>query len=61
MMTAVAKDDPSHGAVCADDGDPRYFDKSDPGAHERQVLHCLKSAIRSAKLKAAKKRREMQR
>lgn len=49
IFCVVEVDNPAHAAVCADDG-PGLRDKE----HERMVMSCLKSTIRSAKIKRTK-------
>lgn len=59
MITAVAKDDPSHGAVCAVESTAASRLLDDRVPHEKMVRRCLNSAIRSAKgaaTKAAKRK-----
>lgn len=52
ILTGIDKNDPNHGAVCAEEG--ASFGALFPAAHEKVVRDALKSAIRSAKIKATK-------
>ena len=54
MITAVAKDDPSHGAVCAVEWPAASRLLDDRVPHEKMVRRCLNSAIRAAKIQKTK-------
>ncbi len=54
ILTSVIADDPEHAVLCAADG--RRGKRFDP-EHDAMLQRCLRSAVRSAKLRLTKERK----